>query len=94
MVGILIWPGRLIKKTVDNYVTSREQKTDSYDFKDETDALRESAEREISESESPDSKKNNEKKSISESEAKKETDTKDKFSGFEPAAPQIDQKLN
>lgn len=94
MVGILIWPGRLIKKTVDNYVASREQKTRSYDFEDETEALRESADKEISKSESPDSKNDNEKKSGSEGEAKKVPETKDKFSGFEAAAPQNDQKLN
>ena len=69
MVGILIWPGRLIKKTVDNYVTSREQKTRSYDFEDETEALRESAEKEITKSESPYSKMIM-KKSGSEGEAK------------------------
>lgn len=94
MVGVLIWPGRLIKKTVDNFVTNREEKASGYDFKDETEALRESAEKEISENKSSGFEKGGEKKSDNENVDKKDNAPSSKFDGFEPAAPERNQKLN
>ena len=94
MVGVFIWPGKLIKKTVDNFVTNREEKASGYDFKDETEALRESAEKETSENKSSGFEKGGEKKSDNDSFDKKDNAPSSKFDGFEPAAPERNQKLN
>lgn len=94
MVGILIWPGKLIKKTVDNYLSSKEEKTDIYDFGDETEMLRESAEKELSETEAPDSQKDSENKDDAEAAEKKETVPGSKFEGFQSTATQNEQKPN